>query len=645
MSLAWFLIRVIPKPIRATYPCQRAALPLATAFIVWATGMGTSAYLYVRGKMTWRRRRYALAVTWFVLTGVVVLLTWSVRNQTVMATVGNLRNELKGASVPQRTDRLVGDQLAVDPAAVVGAAKSTEAQAADVTAAEISAMVNEAIALAGGLDEVVADGDTVILKPNVISWRDDTSNPQQLAQEVNGITTDYRVIQAVVDAVRAINPSGAVFLMEGSGVGSTSTNFGILGYDQITGLDDLIYLEQACGAWFDTSSVYLQGITLPEEQTLYDGANGRYFLNKLYYEADVLISLPVLKNHFVTGVTGAVKNVGIGATPPTIYGVGPPDPNPHVRALRIDHGDSFGLRLNLHNWIHDFYLCRPVDFVIMDGLQGIENGPLCYMSQYLAQDQMNARLILASRDPIAMDACASLLCGQDPGLIAHLITLHNDQMGCNDPRLIRVNGITVGDEKQPYQIHNSGTFSRYFDFTSPSFSVDSCYVSGDRLCFELTADPDVVKVEVMVDGTFLRQIQVEGFDAFCLDLDGVVVNVQSEIIVFGYDRYLNHHREPAQIAVTAVAPGAAPKLEAGLRVAPTPVRGFATVWYVLPEAGDVSLAVYSVLGREVEILDRGRRPAGEHQVIWNSGGMKTGVYFLRLQAGDEITTHKLTIVR
>jgi hypothetical protein len=94
-----------------------------------------------------------------------------------------------------------------------------------------------------------------------------------------------------------------------------------------------------------------------------------------------------------------------------------------------------------------------------------------------------------------------------------------------------------------------------------------------------------------------------------------------------------------------VAPGAAPKLEAGLRVAPTPVRGFATVWYVLPEAGDVSLAVYSVLGREVEILDRGRRPAGEHQVIWNSGGMKTGVYFLRLQAGDEITTHKLTIVR
>ncbi len=33
LALAWFLIRVIPKPSRALYPCQRAAFPLASAFI------------------------------------------------------------------------------------------------------------------------------------------------------------------------------------------------------------------------------------------------------------------------------------------------------------------------------------------------------------------------------------------------------------------------------------------------------------------------------------------------------------------------------------------------------------------------------------------------------------------------------------
>lgn len=38
-ALIWFLIRVIPKPSRATYPCQRAAFPLASAFVIWLTGM------------------------------------------------------------------------------------------------------------------------------------------------------------------------------------------------------------------------------------------------------------------------------------------------------------------------------------------------------------------------------------------------------------------------------------------------------------------------------------------------------------------------------------------------------------------------------------------------------------------------------
>ena len=38
-ALAWFLVRVIPKPIRATYPCQRAAFPLASGFVIWLLGL------------------------------------------------------------------------------------------------------------------------------------------------------------------------------------------------------------------------------------------------------------------------------------------------------------------------------------------------------------------------------------------------------------------------------------------------------------------------------------------------------------------------------------------------------------------------------------------------------------------------------
>ena len=34
LALVWFLARVLPKPIRATYPCQRAAFPLASSLII-----------------------------------------------------------------------------------------------------------------------------------------------------------------------------------------------------------------------------------------------------------------------------------------------------------------------------------------------------------------------------------------------------------------------------------------------------------------------------------------------------------------------------------------------------------------------------------------------------------------------------------
>jgi len=38
IALAWFLIRVIPKPSRAAYPCQQAAFPVASGFVIWLCG-------------------------------------------------------------------------------------------------------------------------------------------------------------------------------------------------------------------------------------------------------------------------------------------------------------------------------------------------------------------------------------------------------------------------------------------------------------------------------------------------------------------------------------------------------------------------------------------------------------------------------
>jgi hypothetical protein len=59
-ALIWFLIRVIPKPSRAFYPCQQAAFPIATSLIIWLIGMFTSITFYRRAKSYLQQNKYSL---------------------------------------------------------------------------------------------------------------------------------------------------------------------------------------------------------------------------------------------------------------------------------------------------------------------------------------------------------------------------------------------------------------------------------------------------------------------------------------------------------------------------------------------------------------------------------------------------------
>lgn len=58
LSLIWFLIRVIPKPSRASYPCQRAAFPLASGFVIWIIGIIASAKLFRIARLNWIQKKY-----------------------------------------------------------------------------------------------------------------------------------------------------------------------------------------------------------------------------------------------------------------------------------------------------------------------------------------------------------------------------------------------------------------------------------------------------------------------------------------------------------------------------------------------------------------------------------------------------------
>jgi hypothetical protein len=73
-----------------------------------------------------------------------------------------------------------------------------------------------------------------------------------------------------------------------------------------------------------------------------------------------------------------------------------------------------------------------------------------------------------------------------------------------------------------------------------------------------------------------------------------------------------------------------------------PVTNFA---FTIPEPGYVELKIFSLLGQEVATVVAGEKSAGRHVIPWNAGAYASGVYIYRLQAGREVRTRKLVLLR
>ena len=78
---------------------------------------------------------------------------------------------------------------------------------------------------------------------------------------------------------------------------------------------------------------------------------------------------------------------------------------------------------------------------------------------------------------------------------------------------------------------------------------------------------------------------------------------------------------------------------------PNPASAAATLRYALPTAGPVQLAVYDLLGRRVALLAAGEQPAGRQEITFDTSRLASGVYLIRLQAGGQVQSGRLTVLR
>lgn len=78
---------------------------------------------------------------------------------------------------------------------------------------------------------------------------------------------------------------------------------------------------------------------------------------------------------------------------------------------------------------------------------------------------------------------------------------------------------------------------------------------------------------------------------------------------------------------------------------PNPFNPTTAIRFSMKQAGNVSLKVYDVLGKEVSTLFNGQKPQGEYTVHFNGASLPSGIYFVRMMADGYTAVRKMTLIK
>jgi uncharacterized protein (DUF362 family) len=293
--------------------------------------------------------------------------------------------------------------------------------------------VQEAISLLGGIEEFVSPGDKVAIKPNLV-----TAMPSDA-----GMTTDPRVVQAIIELCRERKPSDLTIL-EGSATADTMLAFEKAGYSKLAS-DYGIGLVDVNKS--DTTSV-----DVPEGKGLQTVK-----IPNILLDSDVLINVPKLKLYRKQRWASlAVKNL-VGAIPGEGWFTDKPvsklslEVTPHLwkpdGRWYLPHHKQWFNPADEKERLHMKLLEGIVDLatVIRPTLNVIEGMRICRDPDITHYDptSFNLNAIVAGTDPLAIDCAVLKIGGVNPLNVPYLKLAAERGIGDSDYNQIQVVGTPI----------------------------------------------------------------------------------------------------------------------------------------------------------------------------------------------------------
>ena len=623
MSLFWFLVRVIPKPSRAAYPCMRAAMPLASGFVLWLMALIISAVSFMRARILIRKSHYLYAGV-FMIIGIFSLIL--VQEQPIQAKssyvtaqleanqpIGEARGIFPGRVVwvydPNATNQACSpgqfdhgwfldennDQPIIDRMVSNGIRSLTAATSDSTAWDDIFRYYNQN----NGKGNIgYSDDEIIFIKINVTSSWSGNINLSDFSKTRNqwyGISeTSPQLVLAVLRQL--VNIAGV--LQQNIYIGDPMKHIYKHCYDLWHGeFPDVHYLDQSASYGGREKVIasktavihYSDRGKVLREGTWEDAAAGDPvyddYLYTIFEEMDYMINLPTLKAHKHAGITAFAKNHFGSQTREDAKHlhnglVAPEQYNPRR--------SGYGLyRVQVDLMSHELIGKKNL-FYLMDGLWAADyeiGVPRKFMMSPFNNDWMSS--IFLSQDNVAIES--------------------------------------VG-----------------FDFLRSEFTVDRGLESYPQMegvddylhqAADSTAWPDSIRYDPEDDGIPIGSIGVHehwnnaGEKQYSRNLetgqgielvysDNPATNISGQTYTAVHDfKLLNNY--------------------------PNPFNATTKIEYQLGRSAMVRLEIYNLQGKKIRILEARERSAGQYSVFWdgrNTNGLSVGsgtyIYKLNIISGE-----------